>query len=157
MSVFLIDSEDFSDDGKAAFGAVLSPLVESDIPLTVEISLVSEEEIQALNRTYRNIDRVTDVLSFPALSLSAGEEIKQENYPLEIEDGKLLLGSVAICKKRAREQAEEYGHSVRRELFYLAVHGILHCLGYDHETDEEKKVMREREESVMNALLLPRE
>jgi len=157
MSVFSIDSEDFPAEEKEAFGAALSPLAESDIPLAVELSLVSEEEIQTLNRTYRNIDRVTDVLSFPALSLKAGEAIKKENYPLETEDGKLLLGSVAICKKRAEEQAEEYGHSVRRELFYLAVHGILHCLGYDHETDEEKREMREREESVMNALSLPRE
>ena len=67
------------------------------------------------------------------------------------------MGSVAICKKRAEEQAAEYGHSYARELTYLAVHGVLHCLGYDHEREEDKKIMREREESVMRALSLARE
>ena len=67
------------------------------------------------------------------------------------------MGSIVICEQRAREQAEEYGHSFERELWYLAVHGLLHCLGYDHETEEERREMREKEEYVMQKLDLRRE
>ena len=70
---------------------------------------------------------------------------------------RLYLGSVAVCKKRAQEQAEEYGHSLAREMGYLIVHGALHCLGYDHEREEDKREMREREERVMERLDLRRE
>lgn len=157
MSTFIIDSEDFSGEDKEKLAAALAGVADSDIPLVVELSLVGEEEIKTLNRTFRNIDRVTDVLSFPALALQAGAAIKGADYPAETEEGTLLLGSIAICKKRAEEQAAEYGHSYARELTYLAVHGVLHCLGYDHEEESDKKIMREREESVMRALSLARE
>ena len=72
------------------------------------------------------------------------------NLPFDAdEEGRLFLGSVAICRERAAEQAEEYGHSLRRELYYLAVHGLCHLLGYDHETEEDRREMREREESIL--------
>lgn len=77
---------------------------------------------------------------------------------MEIDDeGNLLIGSVAVCVKRAEEQAEEYGHSYQRELHYLLVHGIMHCLGYDHLTDEERAEMREREEFILAKLGISRE
>lgn len=99
-----------------------------------------------MNRETRNTDKVTDVLSFPALDSIKGKALKKRDFPLEIDDeGNLLIGSVAVCVKRAEEQAEEYGHSYQRELHYLLVHGIMHCLGYDHLTDEERAEMRERE------------
>ena len=111
------------------------------------------EEIQRLNRETRGIDKVTDVLSYPALDLVKGEPILGKDYPWDIdEEGNLLFGSIAICVARAREQAEEYGHSYERELHYLLVHGILHCLGYDHMTDEEKSEMRAREEEILGVL-----
>lgn len=157
MGEFIIDSEDFSEEDKRRLSRALAPVADADVPLVVELALVGEEEIQALNRGFRKIDRVTDVLSFPALDLAAGKSIGKADYPVETEEGALLLGSVAICKKRAEEQAAEYGHSYARELTYLAVHGVLHCLGYDHEREEDKKIMREREESVMRALSLARE
>ena len=135
----------------------LEGFVETDVPLLVEISFVDEEEIRRLNRELRGIDKVTDVLSFPALDLERGPAIKKADYPFEIdEEGKLLLGSIAICIKRAKEQAEEYGHSFDRELHYLIVHGIMHCLGYDHMEESDKAQMREQEEKILNKLGITR-
>ena len=111
-----------------------------------------------MNRETRNTDKVTDVLSFPALDSIKGKALKKRDFPLEIDDeGNLLIGSVAVCVKRAEEQAEEYGHSYQRELHYLLVHGIMHCLGYDHLTDEERAEMREREEFILAKLGISRE
>ena len=125
------------------------------------VRVVDAETIRALNREYRGVDRSTDVLSFPSATLKAGEPIREEEHPDCVEFGKrhgrMYLGSVVICKKRAGEQAEEYGHSYEREVCYLAVHGFLHCLGYDHMEEEEKKVMRAREEEIMRAIKLGRE
>ncbi len=131
----------------------LDGFVETDVPLAIEISFVDEEEIRRLNRELRSIDKVTDVLSFPALDLERGQAIKKAEYPFEIdEEGRLLIGSIAICIKRAKEQAEEYGHSYERELHYLIVHGIMHCLGYDHMEASDKAQMREQEEKILNKL-----
>ena len=157
MSAFVIDGEGFKADRLKEFEEALSPLAESDCPLFVEISFVDEEGIQTLNRTYRSCDRVTDVLSFPAMDGIKNQVLRAAEHPFETdEEGRLFLGSIAICTARAKEQAEEYGHSYERELYYLAVHGILHCLGYDHEEESEKKEMREMEERVMNAMRLTR-
>lgn len=155
---FFIDSEDFTEQEKEWLCAALEGLVESDLPLALELLIVSEEEIRALNNRERGIDRVTDVLSFPTMEDIKGVPLTSEEHAEELdEEDRLLIGSVVICKKRAEEQAEEYGHSYERELYYLAVHGVLHCLGYDHETEEERAEMREREEAVMKKLGLTRE
>lgn len=157
MSGFAIDGDGLGGR-KQEFENALSSLAESDCVLSVELSLVSEEEIRSLNREFRNCDRVTDVLSFPSMDNIKGRFLRAEEHPFECdEEGRLFLGSVAICTARARQQAEEYGHSYERELIYLAVHGILHCLGYDHGEPSEKKEMREREEEVMQKLNLTRE
>lgn len=157
MSVFVIDAEEGDALRLKELCNALSPLVESDSPLLLELSFVNEEEIKTLNREYRACDKATDVLSFPSLNLIKGETLRSAEHPFERdEEGRLFLGSVAICTARAREQAEEYGHSYERELFYLAVHGILHCLGYDHEREEDRREMREREEEVMQKLNLMR-
>lgn len=108
----------------------------------VGVTLVGEEAIRQLNRDYRGIDAPTDVLSFP---LEEPGEIQTGGEPE-------LLGDVVICVPRALAQAEEYGHSFRRELLYLAVHGLLHLLGYDHETGEEKRKMREKEEAFLSGV-----
>lgn len=96
--------------------------------LTVSLSFVSEDEIKDLNRDYRGIDRVTDVLSFPAW-----------------DDYARVLGDVIICPQRAREQAEDIGNTLEEELAYLTVHSIFHLLGYDHMTVEDKALMRDKE------------
>ena len=137
----------------SALENALDGFVETDVPLAIEISFVDEEEIRRLNRENRNIDKVTDVLSFPSLDLERGQAIKKAEYPFEIdEEGRLVIGSIAICIKRAKEQAEEYGHSYERELHYLIVHGIMHCLGYDHMEENDKAQMREQEEKILNKL-----
>lgn len=126
---------------------------DSDTDLSAEIAIVDEEEIRRLNRETRNIDAVTDVLSFPSLDGIFGKRIEKQSFPADTdEDGNLFIGSIAICKKRAEEQAEEYGHGIERELSYLAVHGVCHLLGYDHMEEDDKKVMREKEERVLEKM-----
>lgn len=121
--------------------------------LSCEVVFVSPEEIKDLNKTQRNIDKVTDVLSFPTLDGIRGKVVNPKNFPLEIDDdGNLFIGSIAVCEERAKEQAEEYGHSIKREITYLICHGLLHLLGYDHETDEDKTQMRGLEEKIMNTI-----
>ena len=117
-----------------------------DNRLSLSVSFVDAEEIQRLNREYRGKDAVTDVLSFPQF----------DPYEYMQDWDEVALGDVVICEERARQQAEEFGHSYERELIYLFVHSCFHLLGYDHETEEEKKVMREKEEKVMTELDLRR-
>lgn len=129
--------------------AAESCLVKEDLrPDDAEISVTfaSKEEIQQLNRDYRNVDRPTDVLSFPLV----------EDFET-LEDGQeIMLGDVVICVEKAEEQAAEYGHSRERELVYLFVHSVCHLLGFDHMEEEEKAEMRQREEEIMTLLDLER-
>lgn len=123
--------------------AVLSALHEENTPrCVVEVLFTDNEGIRQLNAAHRGKDEPTDVLSFP---------LSDADTPLVPEpDGSLpVLGSVVINMSRCREQADEYGHSFKRELCYLTVHSVLHLLGYDHENEEDKRSMREREESIM--------
>lgn len=115
----------------------------------LNVSLVGEDEIKLLNREHRNIDKITDVLSFPL-----GDD---GNYDINPENGYMLLGDVVICLKRANEQAQEYGHSLERELSFLTVHSMLHLLGYDHvNSKEEEKEMFARQDVIMSALNMER-
>ncbi|MBI3972344.1 MAG: rRNA maturation RNase YbeY [Chloroflexi bacterium] len=117
--------------------------------------LAGDETLHSLNREFRGIDRPTDVLSFAQL----------EDHPREAgfvsppgEPGAPRhLGDIAISVERARRQAGEYGHSFERELAYLLVHGVLHLLGYDHDTDEDQAAMRQVEESALSAIGLRRD
>lgn len=138
--------------------AALSDFVQTDVPLKIECEFVDEEEIRRLNSGMRGIDKVTDVLSFPELENIKGKPIKKAEHPFELdEDGALLIGSLAVCVKRAKEQAEEYNHSYYRELNYLIVHGILHCLGYDHIEEKDKAEMRAKEEEILGGMGITRE
>ena len=103
------------------------------------IIIVDNTFIHKLNKEYRGIDRVTDVISF------ALEDDKSMIIPDDIR----LLGDIYICLDKAREQAKEYGHSLERELCFLAVHGVYHLLGYDHENEEEAKIMFKKQEEVL--------
>lgn len=144
---------DFSPLAKAFEGEI-----ESDCGLSAEIIVTDEAEIRRLNAEARGIDAVTDVLSFPSLDGIRGKALKKADFPFEVdEDGNIFLGSIVICEKRAREQAEEYGHSYMRELHYLAVHGLWHLLGYDHMTEEDKPEMRAKEEKILSKLGITRE
>ena len=155
--VILCEGEEFPEERVRALEEAMQGFVKTDIPLAIEFVFVDGEEIRRLNRELRDTDKVTDVLSFPALDDIKGQAICGDDYPYEIdEEGNLLIGSVAVCCDRAKEQAEEYGHSFERELHYLLVHGIMHCLGYDHMTDEDKAEMREKEEQVLGKLGISR-
>ena len=128
----------------------IAVLQTENFPHAAEISVtfVNDEQIHELNREYRNIDRPTDVLSFPL-----GENGVYDSNP---ESGAKMLGDVVISMETALSQAEKYGHSFMREVAYLTAHSVLHLLGYDHETGGLDKVrMREKEETVMNQLGLP--
>ncbi|MCV9884895.1 rRNA maturation RNase YbeY [Metabacillus halosaccharovorans] len=110
----------------------------------LSVTFVTNERIQEVNREYRDKDQPTDVISFALEEMSEGE--------LEIVGGDLprVLGDIIISIPRAREQAEEYGHSFMRELGFLSVHGLLHLLGYDHMTDSEEKVMFTKQKEILN-------
>lgn len=160
MSKFRIycEGEEFPAERITALETAMQGFVESDVTLAIEFVFVDGEEIQRLNRETRGMDKVTDVLSYPTLDGIKGEPIYGKDYPFDVdEEGNLLIGSVAVCTDRAKEQAEEYGHSYERELHYLLVHGIMHCLGYDHMTDEDKSEMRDKEEYILAKLGITRE
>ena len=159
MSFFIYceDYEEIAQSSLAALEGAMDGFVSSDVDLAIELIFVDEEEIRRLNNETRGIDKVTDVLSYPSLDEIKGEALSGEDFPFDIdEEGNLVIGSIAICCQRAKEQAEEYGHSYERELHYLIVHGIMHCLGYDHIEDEDKAEMREKEEYILGKLGITR-
>lgn len=116
----------------------------------VDINIIDDKQIHELNRMYRNVDRPTDVLSF-ALDEDAGEP------KLLDEQGVHLLGDILISAQTAKKQADEFGHGLTREIIYLAVHGFLHLLGYDHMVDADKKIMRAKEEEILREINLSEE
>ena len=160
MKKFFIYTDDESLDGLRVDGLenAVSECIESDCALAIELIAVDEDEIKTLNANTRGMDKVTDVLSYPSLDGIKGKAIVGKNYPFETdENGRVLLGSIVICRQVAKAQAIEFGHSYERELHYLIVHGIMHCLGYDHITDDERKEMREAEERVLAKLGITRD
>ena len=116
----------------------------------VDITIVDDEEIHQLNRDYRNVDRPTDVLSFAL-------DEDDEDEPELMEGQTHLLGDIIISAETATRQAEEFGHGLEREIVYLAVHGLLHLLGYDHMVEEDKVIMRAKEEEALSAINLSEE
>lgn len=115
--------------------------------IEVSVTFVDMEEMRELNHLYRDMDKVTDVLSFP--QFENAEEIPK--------NGPIILGDVVICTEEALLQADDLGHSPSRELVYLFTHSMFHLLGYDHETGEEKELMRRCEEGIMEQIGLKRE
>jgi probable rRNA maturation factor len=123
-----------------------------DAKCQVSIMLVDDIEIREINCKYRGIDRATDVLSFPMLEKKDYKNIDN----MDLDTGELVLGDIVISLNRADEQSKEYGHSFDREVAYLTSHGMLHLLGYDHEDEDERKVMRDKEEKILGFLNLNR-
>ena len=122
-----------------------------DFPCEVDVLVTSDEEIHQLNREARQVDRATDVLSFPAFDLKPGELPGPEDA--DPGTGLVPLGDMMISMEHVAAQAKEYGHSNRRELGYLVVHSVLHLLGYDHMDEGPMKArMREREEGILTEL-----
>lgn len=130
--------DEFSEDIEKAILTVLN-IEHHSINVEVSLTFVTNSQIRELNRDYRGIDRETDVLSFPI----------DDSFDL---DGPLLLGDIVISVEKAVQQAEEYGHTLKREILYLVVHSMLHLLGYDHIEEEDAEVMRGLEKKIMNEL-----
>ena len=150
------EQEEIGLDKLAALEKALGEEINSVLPVALELVFLDGEGIRDYNCRFRNVDKVTDVLSFPAFDFFEGEGLQDESLQTYAEDGELLIGTIIVCPERAKEQAEEYGHSYERELHYLIVHGAMHCLGFDHETDDEKARMRDREEAVLKKLGITR-
>ena len=120
---------------------------------------MDEKTIRRLNKDTRNIDKVTDVLTYPYVELKPKEKLKLSDYKLEIDpdDNRLLIGDIYICTKRAEEQSKEYGHSLNREMCFLFCHGLLHVLGYDHIEKEDEEVMTKFQNEILDKLNIRRE
>lgn len=123
-----------------------------DKKLYINIVLTIPQNIREINKQYRNIDKETDVLSFPMFEKEEIETIIKNGN-----DNQDILGDIMISIEKVKEQAIEYNHSFERELAYMVVHGFYHLIGYDHMNDEEKETMREKEENVLNKLNINRE
>ena len=120
-----------------------------NVPCEINVLVTNDRGIQAINLASRNIDKATDVLSFPMFQLEAGNPPQDWEEYLDFETNLCPLGDMCISLERATAQAKEFGHSVKREVGYLTIHSMLHLLGYDHlDEGEQKKQMRTREEAI---------
>lgn len=121
----------------------------------VSVLIVDDEEIRAINKEHRDIDKPTDVLSFPMAEFINGELISdQGDYDLEFDE--LMLGDIIISAETAKRQADEYQHSFEREIAFLTAHSCFHLLGYDHMEEEEEKIMIGKQESILQQMGLTR-
>ncbi len=156
---FISERDDLPRDLEPLLEAVAQSCAGAEglsIPVFASLTVVGDEEIHAINLAERGVDRPTDVLSFPSVSYPVGKtardcetRIRREYDP---HTGACFLGDIVISLPRAKEQAAEYGHSLRREICYLTAHAMFHLMGYDHMRDEEKTVMRVMEEKALYSL-----
>lgn len=118
--------------------------------LEMSLSIVSPEQIQELNKSFREVDKVTDVLSFPTCDNPTRGAITVVCEDVNPETDLVNIGDIVICLERAKEQAKEYGHSLKRELAFLSLHGLLHLLGYDHVEEEDEKQMIALQKEILD-------
>ncbi len=129
--------------------------------ISLNVTFTDDETIREVNKEFRDMDKSTDVLSFPAIDFEnpgdfsdlTGEEIEY----FDPESGELILGDIMISLEHAHKQADEYGHSFRREIAFLIAHSLLHLCGYDHIDDDERKVMEDKQETILKNLNITRE
>lgn len=166
MNIYLEDESNFKTDLDIAslFDEVVKVFVSwAKIPYEVGISVVltNNESIREINRENRGIDNPTDVLSFPALEFDTPGDFSfiSDKTPdaFDLDTGDLYLGDVVISLERAKAQAEEYGHSFKRELAFLLVHSLLHLSGYDHMEEDERLVMEEKQREILEILKITRD
>ena len=154
---------DFDED--ALIKEVIAAAIDfEECPYETEVNVIltSNEEIALINKDYRDIDRPTDVLSFPMIDyIAPGDFTQLDTYDVEDyfnpETGELMLGDIIISVEKVFEQAEKYGHTVRRELGFLVAHSMLHLFGYDHMEEEERKQMEAKQREIMEQMGIPRE
>ena len=127
------------------------------VPCEINVLVTDDATIHAINRQTRNVDRPTDVLSFPMFNYEPGRFPEDVSGDIDPETGLLPLGDMVLSLERAAAQAKEYGHSLKREAGYLTIHSVLHLLGYDHlDEGPMKQQMRAREEAILADIVLPR-
>lgn len=154
--------KEFTFDYQALMTRVMEQSLEYELcPYEVEINIVitDDEEIRKVNAEYRDIDRATDVLSFPMVEYEVPGDfshVEEDDMLFHPETGELMLGDIMISIDKVYAQAEEYGHSVERELGFLTAHSMLHLCGYDHMEEEERTVMEERQRAIMELVQLYR-
>lgn len=156
----LIEIEYIGEDKKTEYENQIQKVIKQcfmtenlmDKNLYINIILTTPTEIRKYNKQYRNIDKETDVLSFPIFEKEEIEKIQENGN--EVPE---VLGDLIISMKQVARQAEEYGHSFERELAYMVVHGFYHLMGYDHIEEEDKKEMRLKEENILTILKINRE
>ena len=160
-----------SFEGKKGLGFPAEPLIINVIEAvlqqegcpfacSVEVLLTDNDSIKEINQTQRGIEAPTDVLSFPAASFKAPscfESLSPPDAFFEPGSGELILGDIVVSLDKVASQAEEYGHSQKRELAFLIAHSMLHLLGYDHEEDAERIIMEEKQESILQSLGIKRD
>ncbi len=123
------------------------------VPCEINVLVTNDKGIRAINKASRNIDKPTDVLSFPMFQLTPGVPPTDSDEFIDIETGLCPLGDMCISLERAMTQAKDFGHSSRREVGYLTIHSMLHLLGYDHlDEDIQKLQMRQREEAIASTI-----
>ena len=155
-------NETFAFDVNELIGSVVRTALELEaFPYEAELSVVLTDNprIRELNRETRGIDRETDVLSFPMAEYgSAGDFSHLEEDPalFNPESGECVLGDIVISVEKAKEQAEEYGHSLRREIAFLKSHSMYHLMGYDHMDEASEQIMTEKQEAVLHRLSIER-
>ena len=144
---------------KQVLESALKFLKQPSRQIEMSLSVVDPEEIRKLNKQFRGVDSVTDVLSFPTLDLEK-KQINQMEFPADAvneKNGKLNIGDVIICLERAREQAKSFGHSFKRELCFLSLHGLLHLLGYDHIEEFDEKEMTTLQDEILTMMHITRD
>lgn len=137
----------------------VSQVVSFPKKVNVNLTFISKEEIRTLNNETRGIDKITDVLTYPYVNLIVGKKLKLSDYKanVDLSTGLLTIGDIYICLDRAKEQAEEYNHTLRREVCFLFCHGLLHIAGYDHIEKQDEEKMTALQEQIMSKLNITRE
>lgn len=157
--------EKFEFDVNALIDSLTKAVIKAEnVPyddVTLNVTFTDDETIQQVNKEFREIDKSTDVLSFPAIDFENPADFSfingDEADYFDPDTDELILGDIMISLEHAHAQAVEYGHSFRREIAFLITHSLLHLLGYDHMDDEERKVMEEKQENILQSLNITRE
>ena len=139
---------------KKLFNIAEKVLKEDFSKVCISLNFVSDEEIQRLNKEFRNVDKVTDVLSFPNLNKTPKEKLEKFKKSYDFDEGLLFLGDIVISKNVAKAQAREYEHSLTREVCFLALHGFLHLLGFDHIKEEDERIMNKIQDKILSEVNL---
>lgn len=155
--------EEFNTEYEEIIRKVIAfSLDKEDCPYEVEVSvtITDNKEIKKINKEFRNLDKPTDVLSFPLIDFtkpSHFEEIDEESDEwFDLDTGELMLGDIIISMEKAVEQAQDFGHSLEREIGFLTAHSMLHLMGYDHIISKEEQIMNEKQEQILSEVGLKR-